>query len=60
MSVTSVKNQLMKQRLFKSSCLKLAQQCDTQTAATVELRKDIDALEYAIRILGKVERSMRK
>lgn len=60
MGITSVKNNLMKQRIFKSNCLKMAQQYDTQQSATVELRKDIDSLDFAIRILGKIERSKKQ
>ena len=51
MNIENVKHQLMKQRTFKAKCLKQAEQYN-QASATVELKKDIDALDYVIRMIG--------
>ena len=54
MGITTAKEQLMKQRIFKGKCLKQAQELGQYT---VELKKDIEALECAIRIFGQIERA---
>lgn len=54
MGITSAKEQLMKIRSSKGKCLNLANEVGQNT---VELRKDIEALECAIRIFGQIERA---
>lgn len=61
MSIENVKAQLMKQRIFKGKIAAEMKRLDQQgTIAAVEIRKDIEALDFAIRLLGEVEREKRK
>ena len=60
MNIENVKYQLIKQRTFKAKCLKQAEQYN-QASVTVELKKDIDALDYVhpgIRILHRTRTCM--
>lgn len=57
MSIESVKTQLLKQRSFKSKIsAELHRTNGKVTPAMVELKKDIEALDYAIRLLGELQR----
>lgn len=61
MNVKNAKDQLMKQRLFKSKIAAELKKTNQQgTLAAVEIRKDIEALDYAIRLLWQIEREKRK
>ena len=57
MSIESVKTQLLKQRSFKSKISSELQRTNGKvTPAMAELKKDIEALDYAIRLLGELQR----
>ena len=57
MSIDNVKAQLMKQRVFKGKISAEMKKLNQQgTVAAVEIRKDIEALDYAIRLLGELQR----
>lgn len=61
MNVKNVKDQLTKQLLFKSKILAELKKTNQQgTLAAVEIRKDIDALDSAIRVFGELERAKNK
>ena len=61
MNIVKIQEQLMKQRIFKGKCF---QQLRTfgqeRTDGAVELRKDMEALDYAIRLIGDQKRSNKK
>lgn len=57
MGIEMAKEQLMKIRINKGKYLKAAQELGQPT---VELRKDTEALDYAIRLLGQMERAKKK
>lgn len=58
MNIQNVKKQLMNQLAFKSKVLRQAQRYNN--SSTVELRKDIEALDYAIRLIGEHQRGDKK
>lgn len=54
MNIQNVKTQLIKQLAFKSKVLRQSQRYNNPS--TVELRKDIEALDYAIRVIGEYQK----
>ena len=61
MNVSKIQEQLMKQRIFKGKCYRQLNQFNQQgTHGAVELRKDMEALDYAIRLIGEQQRSNKK
>ena len=60
MTIDNAKLQLNKIRVNKYKFLKVARQYEGQRQAMVELEKDIDALDYAIRLIGEVQRTARE
>ena len=60
MTIDNAKLQLNKIRVNKYKFLKAARQYEEQRQAMVELEKDIEALDYALRLIGEVQRTARE
>ena len=61
MNIVKIKEQLMKQRIFKGKCFRqLRTFGQERTDGAMELMKDMEALDYAIRLIGEQKRSNKK
>lgn len=61
MNIVKIQEHLMQQRIFKGKCYRQLNRFNQQgTEGAVELRKDMEALDYAIRLIGEQKRSNKK